>query len=81
MRSGNGSYLEAHNDVGGPVLALGHYVGHVELVGHLLTDVVHNCLDFLLPGGGGAASTTWTQEVWKKIAWYLTLSAAAQRRS
>ena len=37
-------YLEAHNDVWGSLLALGHDVVHVELVGHLLTDVVHDRL-------------------------------------
>ena len=37
-------YLEADNDVWGSLLALGHDVVHVELVGHLLTDVVHDRL-------------------------------------
>ena len=37
-------YLEAHNDVWGSLLALGHDVVHVELVGHLLTDVIHDRL-------------------------------------
>ena len=37
-------YLEAHDDVWGSLLALGHDVVHVELVGHLLTDVVHDRL-------------------------------------
>ena len=62
-------YLEAHDDVWGSLLALGHDVVHVELVGHLLTDVVHDRLHLgssssgneehgddghlLLPGRGG----------------------------
>ena len=37
-------YLEADDDVWGSLLALGHDVVHVELVGHLLTDVVHDRL-------------------------------------
>ena len=37
-------HLEADNDVRSPLLALGHDVVHVELVRHLLADVVHNGL-------------------------------------
>ena len=38
------SHLEADDDVRSPLLALGHDVVHVELVRHLLGDVVHNRL-------------------------------------
>ena len=37
-------HLEADDDVRSPLLALGHDVVHVELVRHLLADVVHNRL-------------------------------------
>ena len=37
-------HLEADDDVRSPLLALGHDVVHVELVRHLLGDVVHNSL-------------------------------------
>ena len=38
------SHLEADDDVRSPLLALGHDVVHVELVRHLLGNVVHNRL-------------------------------------
>ena len=38
------SHLEADDDVRSPLLALGHDVVHVELVRHLLGNVVHNGL-------------------------------------
>ena len=37
-------HLEADDDVRSPLFALGHDVVHVELVRHLLADVVHNRL-------------------------------------
>ena len=49
-------HLEADDDVGSPVLALGHHLNDLELIRHLLKDVVHDHLNFLLSRRGGATS-------------------------